>query len=112
MIYTKTVQNKSKIVNITGAAQTLEDLLGTFPDPSVANTVKIYFIGAMIGANAVAWYTEDAGVTLASGNGRPLYSGGIITVTKVNFTLFRILKNSGPDFDMFCVQFDFEQPST
>lgn len=113
MGYTKTIKGKSQLVNITDTPQSLADLLGAnVPDPDIANRVKIYFIGALIGANAVAWYTEDPDTVVAPSNGRPLYSGGIITITKQNFDDFRIVKNSGADFDMFCVQFDHEQETT
>ena len=113
MGYTKTISNKSQLVNITGTPQSLADLLGAnVPDPDVANRVKIYFIGALIGANAIAWYTEDPDITVAPSNGRPVYSGVIITITKQNFDNFKIVKHSGADFNMFCAQFDHEQETT
>lgn len=113
MVYTKTVKGKSQNVTITGVAQSLADLLGVdVPDPDVTNEVKLFFKGTLAGANPIAWCTEDQEVVPAPQTGVPVYVGVEITITKANFDSFKIIKNGGADFDMWCAQFDYETLTT
>lgn len=111
MGYTKTLAGLSKIVSITGTAQTLEDLLGAAVDADIVNRVELHFIGSIVGVSPVAWYEED-GSTPAPDNARPLYAGGVIEITRLNFSTFKIIKDSGGNFNMWSVQFDHEQETT
>jgi len=107
MGYTKTLQSKSQNVLITGAPQSLADLIGEAPEED-ANVIILFFQGSLTGVNPISWVTEDGNVTVAVNTGRPVYTGGNITITKVNFETFGIIKHSGGDFNMWLVQYDSE----
>ena len=105
---TKTVAGKSKKVTITAVSQSIADLISEAIDDSTRR-VQISFIGSITGVAPVAWITEDESHTLTSGDGSAIYAGAVITVTKDNFPHFRIVKNSGGDFQMWLKQLAHEQ---
>jgi len=111
MVYTQTIQGKSKNVLITASAQSIADLISEAIDEET-NRVQLSFTGGLSGINPIAWVTEDGNVTLAPNNGEPVYVGGVISVTRDNFDTFQILKHSGADFNMWLKQFNYESQST
>jgi hypothetical protein len=111
MGYTKTIAGKSRIVTITGVAQSLADLIGE-PVDSDANRVILSWVTSSAGSSPAGWISEDPDHTPAEDDGDAIYPGATIEITRDNFNHFKIIRDGNQSFDMWIKQMDFEQDRT